>query len=202
MEAIYLILTPYITSLIMKKTAPLITSLLLLFCSFAMAQTTETLPVNAETKKIQYSEVEKTNDNTNKDVIYDRAFSWAQNNKFRITQMDKANGVMTCEGSFLVTYPGPRVGMNDNGVIKFTVTVNAKDGRYKYDIINFKHEGGKGKGNGGPLENKSAECGKFVLPDGGWAKIKKDTAIKMKALISDLKASISQQGEAPVKSDW
>jgi hypothetical protein len=185
----------------MKKTSALIAYLMFFASTLAMAQTPE-LPINPDTKKIYYGGVEKTSDNINKDAIYDRAFSWAQNNKFRITQMDKANGVMTCEGAFPVTYPGPRVGMNDNGLVKFTVTVNAKDGRYKYEITNFKHEGAKGKGNGGPLESKSAECGKFVLPDGGWAKIKKDTANKMTDIINDLKASISPQGNAPAKEDW
>ncbi len=186
----------------MKKTSALIALLLLFTVTGVKAQTAEGLPVSNETQKILYTEVVKVLDNSNKGLIYDRAFSWAQNNKYRITQMDKENGVMSCEGSFPVTYPGPRVGMNDNGVVKFTVTVNAKDGRYKYDITNFKHEGGKGKGNGGALELKSAECGKFVLPDGGWAKIKKDTAAKMKEVINDLQLSISPQGEAPVKSDW
>ena len=186
----------------MKKTSALIALLALFTCTVVKAQTAEGLPVSNETQKILYTEVIKVTDNSNKTAIYDRAFSWAQNNKYKITQMDKENGVMSCEGSFPVTYPGPRVGMNDNGVVKFTVTVNAKDGRYKYDITNFKHEGGKGKGNGGPLELKSAECGKFVLPDGGWAKIKKDTAAKMKEVINDMQLSISPQGEAPVKSDW
>lgn len=185
----------------MKKISAMIASLMLFACTVVRAQT-EVLPVNNETQKILYTEVIKVTDNSKKDVIYDRAFSWAQNNKYRITQMDKGNGVMNCEGSFPVTYPGPRVGMNDNGMVKFAVTVNAKDGRYKYDITNFKHEGGKGKGNGGPLENKSAECGKFVLPDSGWAKIKKDTAAKMKEVINDMQLSISPAGEAPMKSDW
>jgi hypothetical protein len=185
----------------MKKTSAFIASLMLFAFTSVLAQSDE-LPVSSESKKILYTEVIKVLDNSNKTVIYDRAFSWAQNNKYRIIQMDKENGVMSCEGSFPVTYPGPRAGMNDNGSVKFTVTVNAKDGRYKYDITNFKHEGAKGKGNGGALENKSAECGKFVLPDGGWAKIKKDTAAKMKEVINDLQLSISPQGETPTNSDW
>lgn len=185
----------------MKKKSALIALLMFFVCTLVNAQT-EGLPVSNETQKILFTEVIKVTDNSNKSIIYDRAFSWAQTNKYKITQMDKTNGVLSCEGSFLVTYPGPRVGMNDNGVVKFTVTINAKDGRYKYDITNFKHEGGKGKGNGGALELKSAECGKFVLPDSGWAKIKKDTAAKMKEVINDLQLSISPEGDAPVKSDW
>jgi len=175
---------------------------LLLTTGLSHAQSTE-LPIDAETKKITYTEVVQVNSKLTHSTVYDRALSWAMNNKYKITKMDKVNGTIGCEGSIVIDYPGPRVGMNDTGFLKFNVTITCKNGRYQYVMTNFRHEGHKGKGNGGPLELPKAECGKYVLPDNGWAKIKKDTPRLMDNTIADLKVSIQPQAEAPAKKqDW
>ena len=160
-------------------------------------------PIDASTHKITYSEVVQTSASLKKGTIYDRALSWAMNNKYKITKMDKANSILGCEASIVMNYPGPRVGMNDTGFIKFDILIDGKDGRYKYTYTNFRHEGHKGKGNGGVLELPKAECGKYVLPDNGWAKIKKETPRITENIITDMKVSIEPQGTpAPKKTEW
>ncbi len=184
----------------MKKTFFLALLGLVLYSGLAVAQSTE-LPIDAETKKITYSEVVQTNPNFSHTTIYDRALSWAMNNKYKITKMDKHNGIIMCEGSIVITYPGPSVGKNDTGFLKFNVTITCKNGRYQYVMTDFHHEGTKGKGNGGVLELPKAACGKYVLPDNGWAKIKKDTPRLMEMTIADLKVSIDPQAPAPAKKE-
>jgi hypothetical protein len=186
----------------MKKTFRLGLFVYLISTSLSWAQDSE-LPVDPETQKITYTEVVQIDSKTSQGTVYDRALSWAMNNKYKITKMDKTNGVLGCEGSINITYPGPRVGMNDNGFIKFDVTITSKGGRYKYVMTNFRHEGHKGKGNGGALELAKAECGKYVLPDNGWLKIKKDTPALMNKVITDLKVSIEPQSTpSQQKEDW
>lgn len=184
----------------MKKTFFLHLFALLTISSLSWAQTSE-LPIDPESNKITYSEVVAITSKVDQNGVYDRALSWAMNNKYKVTKMDKANGIVGCEGSINVTYPGPRVGMNDNGFIKFDVTVSSKGGRYKYVMTNFRHEGHKGKGDGGALELAKAACGKYVLPDNGWNKIKKDAPALINKVITDLKVSIEPQGTAPAKKE-
>jgi hypothetical protein len=184
----------------MKNTI-LLTLFAFLFISFGASA--QELPIDATTQKITYSEVVQTSATLKKSTIYDRALAWAMKNKYKITKMDKANHILGCEGSIVITYPGPRVGMNDTGFLKFDIIIDAKDGRYKYTYTNFRHEGHKGKGNGGVLELAKAECGKYVLPDNGWAKIKKDTPRITEDVITDMKVSIEPQAApAPKKENW
>jgi hypothetical protein len=187
---------------LMKKTFLLGLFVYLISTHVSWAQDTE-LPVDPETKKITYTEVVQIDAKTSQGTVYDRALAWAISNKYKVTKMDKANGVFGCEGSINITYPGPRVGMNDNGFIKFDITITSKGGRYKYIMTNFRHEGHKGKGNGGALELAKAECGKYVLPDNGWFKIKKDAPALVNKIITDLKVSIEPQSTPPAKKeDW
>ncbi len=170
--------------------------------SVGFAQNNE-LPIDPTSNKINFNEVVKVNESTKANDIYDRAFAWVQSKKYKMISSDKASGTIVCEATAPVVYPGPRVGMNDKGIVKFIITISAKDGRYRYEMTNFKHEGAGGKGNGGNLELAKAECGKYVLPDAGWAKIKKDTPAIVKDIITDLKVGIEPQGApAPLKSDW
>lgn len=186
----------------MKKTILLSLFSLIMTSSLVWAQSDD-LPIDAATQKITYSEVVQVSTQLKKGTIYDRAVAWAMTNKYKITKMDKTNSVLGCVGSIKVTYPGPRVGMNDTGFLVFDIIVDGKDGRYKYTYTNFRHEGHKGKGNGGALELPKAECGKYVLPDHGWAKIKKDAPKLIQDVITDMKVSIEPQSTpAPKKEDW
>lgn len=100
--------------------------------------------VNAqESTPISFSEVVKV-DSVNKDELFNRARSWF-NKSFRSSKdvlniNDKETGALSGKG-LMQYYSKIFMGSEaTRGVIRFTVTIQVKDGRYKYSITDFVHE--------------------------------------------------------------
>jgi hypothetical protein len=158
-------------------------------------------PLDAATQKYTYMEIVPTDGSTT-EQLFNKAKTWATLNKYILVREDKAKGEYICRGMARVKYISPMPGLYHDGIVKWTMSVYAKDGKYKYVLTDFIHE--SGKGNGGKLENKEPACGKFTLTIPGWATVKKDSKVQFEDMIASLKLAMSAP-EQKVKStgdDW
>jgi hypothetical protein len=181
----------------------IITLLTLFVISKSMAQTPTTTdwPLDAATQKYTYMEIVPTDGSTT-EQLFNKAKTWATLNKYILVREDKAKGEYICRGMLRVKYISPMPGLYHDGIVNWTMSIFAKDGKYKYVLTDFVHA--SGKGNGGKLENKEPQCGKFTLTIPGWATIKKDSKTQLEELVASLKMAMSAP-EQKVKStgdDW
>jgi hypothetical protein len=106
-----------------------------------------------------------------------------------VTQLDDANA-KTVMAKGLMPVSVKSLGSNwDYGYVRFQLTIQCKDGRYKYSFTDFVHEDKPGQrhADGGPLENEKPGCGTMQLSKKYWENIKKETDETTKAMIEDLK---------------
>jgi hypothetical protein len=135
----------------------------LLLTSASFSQTTK-LPVDSTTNLITYQDVVKV-DGVSKDDIYVRAREWyarAFSSANSVIQMDdKAAGKIIGKGLSSSYYTVMRRPVNYN--LHYTISITAKEGRYRYEITSFNVETGTSRIKG-PLEgyNKMFTSGKGV----------------------------------------
>lgn len=155
------------------------------------------LPVDPTTKLITYEEVIEVS-GVSKADLYRRAYEWlakiyrSANDVIQLN--DKGAGQLVAQGLVRVYSKG-----RDAGVVRHTLTLYIKDGRYKYILTNLAHETSAQPGfySGGPLEQSEAK----LYPSGvfgakrTWADIRQDANVKMRSLLADLRASMSMQGK-------
>ncbi len=170
---------------------------LLLGLSTVRAFAQPSLPVDAETKKITYTEV-VTVGSVKKAELLKRAQTWATTGSFAPANHQTA-GEYRCKGKFNVQYPSIAPGKTDKGTVAFIATIYGKDGKYKYVFTDFTHQDIFGRGDGGKLENATPECGKFIMTTASWNKIKEQAQVKMEELVVSLKAEMGKKPAPPKK---
>lgn len=99
-------------------------------------------------------------------------------------------------GSFTVSYPSVKKGMTESGYVKFIVKILVKEGKYKIDLSEFKHEGIKGQSAGGSIDLEKPVCGETQISNLAWLKIKEQTQEQLKNFIAELKSNM----DTPSKS--
>jgi hypothetical protein len=165
--------------------------------NFAHAQ----LPMDQGTGKVTYLEVVDASGvkaaELNK-VVKD----WATKQGFTLKE-DGAEKLVY-DASTVVEYPPVSGTVNLKGKVKFSLSVFCKEGKYRYILTDFVHEGDpKTKDNGGKLEAVNPECGATKMSGKGWVTIKNKTNSNMKALTDDLKRVIKEYQMDPAnKTDW
>ncbi len=176
--------------------------LVALFClgslGYASAQT---LPVDAGTGKITYLEVVDASGASPED-LGKVVKEWATKQGFIIKE--DATNKLVYDAFSVIEYPGVSGSTLEKGKVKFSLSVFFKDGKYRYILTDFVHEGDvKTKANGGKLENVNPDCGATKMSGKGWVTIKNKTASNMKVLTDDLKRVIKEfQNDPANKSDW
>lgn len=169
----------------------------------ALAQENSQLPVDKETKLISYTEVVEM-PGMPKDSLYKRAERWFRsyykNPADVIKEQDPAKGSITGVHRFKVTKDVPSTKKNeppvknDAGLVSYTISVAAKDGKYRYEItkINWKQI------SHFPIEKWQDT--KSPSYDPAYAGYLTQTDEYMKKLVEDLKKGMSYTGKQ--KSDW
>lgn len=178
--------------------------LVLLVClslswTLTLAQT-KTFPIDSASKKITFTEkIELAG--TSKDELYKRAKNLGVLGNNTVKD-DPANGTYTYKGQFKVSYPAPQVGMQHTGVVDYKVTIQVKDGKYRYIITDFVHS--SEKANGGKLESNLPECGKYTLTMAGWGSIKRSVMEQTDKFIAGLKSRMAggDGTSMPPGNDW
>ncbi len=183
----------------MKRSFKIVFVLLLLVnASFA-----QDLPIDQNTGKITYLEVVDAAGLNAKD-IYAVAKKWATDKKF-VLKEDKENETLIYTGTSPLDYPNVSGNAIDKGKITFSLSVFAKDGKYRYILTDVVHtaEGKVAGSDGGKLENVSPDCGKMKMSAKGWVTIKAKSDASLKTLVADLKRVIKEaQNDPAKKSDW
>jgi len=156
------------------------------------------LPIDPETKLITYQGVVEVS-SVNKADLYVRALSWvamAYKSANSVIQMqDKEAGQIIVKGVINAS------GMGDyTGVVRHTLSIYIKDGKYKYVLTNFTHDaaGASGVVSGGALEQPIARIGGFgsgIKSEVEWPYIQVHTSIEARNLISELEASMTLKGK-------
>jgi hypothetical protein len=179
----------------MKKTRLAIMSMVALMATYSLS--IAQLAVDPETKKFQYQET-VTLDSLDKNQIYERAVDYMTNqfktNKFDVN--DKTNMKLGHEGNFPVSYKYD-FKYTSNNTVTYQITLNVKDGKYRYTITDFKiYDDKLGPKTAQPLELS-------------YQKMKTDTkkefsnkfTTEINKLIADLKLKMSAQKKED-KEDW
>lgn len=103
------------------------------------------LPIDSATGKIMFAEKIKI-DSVSKDELFNRASTWFvkrfNSSKDVIQKTDKAEGVIIGKALFMHYMTG-LLGENiDAGSeIRYVLTINVKDGKYKYELTDFIYNG-------------------------------------------------------------
>ena len=105
---------------------------------------TPELPIDADTKKITFTEVVTLSEDVPKDKLYSKAREWfatTYKSSNAVLQMqDKEDGKLV--GKALMQVYHRAMGKNyDSGYINYTISISVKDNRYKYEITDFHHTG-------------------------------------------------------------
>ncbi len=115
----------------------------LFFTVSAKAQT-PALPIDEETKLIAYTKVVEIA-GVSKADLYSRALAWA--NKYYknpaevIREKDAAAGKMVCKARFkLMGEPDKKGFQSDDGNVQYTLTIEAKEGKYRYKLSEINHK--------------------------------------------------------------
>jgi hypothetical protein len=172
-----------------------------LICGVLHFLPAQNLPVDQGTGKITYLEVVDAAGvkpaDLNK-VVKD----WATKQGF--TNKEDAADKLVYDAFTNLDYPSVSGSGTEKGKVKFTLSVFLKDGKYRYILTDFVHEGDvKTKANGGKLENVNPDCGATKMSGKGWVTIKNKTGANMKALTDDLKRVIKEYQNDPAnKTDW
>lgn len=135
-----------------------------------------------------------------------RAQIWMAATPAKYTKSNCSNngkGVV-CQASF--PYKVKELNPTDKveGEITMTVTIEAKEGKYRYTINNIKHKAAAAaEYNGGDVYGNVPECGSMKLSDLSWKHIKSAAFADAKIVADDVKAVMAKfSGDAPKKDDW
>jgi hypothetical protein len=162
------------------------------------------LPTDPDTHLVDYSAVVEVAGAT-QDQLYTRAYDWVTKTYAATAAsalQDKEKGRLTVQGTTHPHYRG-----NEFGIVTHTFSIYVKEGKYKYDFTNFRHDyvvTGPQGGNAslGPFENEEPK--KMVVMAGlmhrVWNSIRNETDGQVKVLIADLEASM--QGKTKDKGDF
>lgn len=171
---------------------------LLFFLLFSIYVSAQDLKVDSETNKVTYWEVVDV-PGASADELFKRAKNFGTVEKENILKDDDAAKVYSTKSHFNVSYPSPMKGLNHSGIVEYTLTIYAKDGRYKYVFTDFMHK--SVKGDGGEINRSIPECGKYTLVPAGWGTIKRLTAEEAEKLVAALKKGMTGPAKNSVKSD-
>lgn len=145
------------------------------------------------------------------DELYFRAREWfskAFKSSNKVLQMDsKERMTLVGKGSIEVP-PGSSFGPKKDaaGFVHFTLAIYLKDGRYKYEITDARHEtSSRGVTSAGSLYKSNAD-GTSVwfgkLTDGAFEYIKEYSAQRLAGLVDSLKHDMAQKVAATKNNDW
>lgn len=173
-------------------------TLLILCLLFAVSiGSAQNLPVDSKSGKITFMKtVEATG--LSAQQIYDIIKKWGQENSLTVKE-DKAGAKIVYDASFEVEYPATKSAEKIKGTINYKFQLGAKDGKYRYILIDFVHKGQPE--DGGSLENREPDCKFTNISSRSWTVIKQSTHKQALAIVESLKKKITAEQNDPTKSD-
>lgn len=178
--------------------------LLLVFAS-SQALFSQTIPIDKETGLITYTEIVPSN-GTDAKALYKAAQLWEINiycrdKPFLQFKDDESRTLILKPVVYLYSQAD---GITVEGYVRYTLTIECKDNKYKYTFTNFRQEntGNSNACEGGNLEKDTYDCPAGLMNKKKyWDDIKSQTNDAVHFLISDMKKSIDITIHTK-KSDW
>ena len=137
------------------------------------------------------------------DEILKRAINFV---KKESSKYSKANRVTTAnKAEFLASFNYKPKELNPvadvQGTITMHVSVEAKEGKYRYTISKINHNAKNGDYSGGDVYNEVPACGSMKLPSDLWKRIRSEAIKHSSVIINDLKEAMKISSSTPVDSD-
>lgn len=128
-------------------------------------------------------------------------FVKAENKKYT-----KGNGVTTgSKAECVVTFNYKPKELNPaadvQGSITMHVSIDAKEGKYRYTISKISHNAKNAEYTGGDIYSEVPKCGSMKLPPDMWKRIKSEAFKQSGVLANDIKEAMKISSTTPVNSD-
>ncbi|MES2513208.1 MAG: hypothetical protein V4580_03655 [Bacteroidota bacterium] len=126
--------------------------------------------------------------------------------KMESTKYTKGNGVTTgTKAECIVTFNYKPKELNPaadvQGTITMHVSIDAKEGKYRYTISKLNHNARNPDYTGGDVYNEVPKCGSMKLPPELWKRIRSEAFRVSGIAVSDLKEAMKISSTTPVNSD-
>jgi len=135
--------------------------------------------------------------------ISKRAHHWCKVKapKYKKTNVSNAGSNVSCTAVF----PFKQKMLNPenavDGEITMNVTVEAKEGKFRYTIKDIKHKASKQGMSGGDIYLPVPECGSMKITEQTWKHIRSAAYADIQIVVDDLKAKMKEDGDKK-KDDW
>ena len=119
-----------------------------------------------------------------------------------VTQFDDDDNKQVVAKGWTSSRPKGNMGM-EAGRIWFSLKIQCKDGRYRYEVYDCTHEGTAGrKYNGGDLCQDKPDCGTLFIPKKIWGNIKIDFIEQVNLLVKDIQKEMANASSSNTSNDW
>jgi hypothetical protein len=126
--------------------------------------------------------------------------------KMESAKYTKGNGVTTgTKAECIVTFNYKPKELNPaadvQGTITMHVSIDAKEGKYRYTITKLNHNARNPDYSGGDVYNEVPKCGSMKLPPELWKRIRSEAFRVSGVVVNDLKEAMKISSTTPVNSD-
>lgn len=180
----------------MKHTAMHLKNLLIaiLFCAFCFGKVWGQTEINNSSRpETKFSEVVFLDSLPSKTIL-ERAINWAKIENPRYTKTNRVSSGtrVECVATFTTKPKQLNPEFDYTGKISMKVSIEVKDGRYRYVIYNIQHKSDSGKVNGGSIDNLVPESGSMAMDDITWKKLKGEAIRNAQIVVNDIKEFMSK----------
>jgi len=118
----------------------------------------------------------------------------------------KGNGVTTgSKAECVVTFAYKPKELNPTADVQGTITmhlsIDAKEGKYRYTISKLNHNAKNGDYTGGDIYGEVPKCGSMKLPPDMWKRLRSEAFKQSALLANDVKEAMKISSTTPVNSD-
>ncbi|MBL7936395.1 MAG: hypothetical protein JNM51_11380 [Bacteroidia bacterium] len=126
--------------------------------------------------------------------------------KIESKKYTKGNGVTTgSKAECVVTFTYKPKELNPvadvQGTITMHVSIDAKEGKYRYTISKITHNAKNSEYTGGDVYAEVPKCGSMKMPPDIWKRIKSEALKQSTVLVADLKEAMQISSTTPVTTD-
>ncbi|MBI3520144.1 MAG: hypothetical protein HY062_12430 [Bacteroidetes bacterium] len=126
--------------------------------------------------------------------------------KIESKKYTKGSGVTTgSKAECVVTFVYKPKELNPTADVQGTITmhlsVDAKEGKYRYTISKINHNAKNAEFSGGDVYSEVPKCGSMKLPNDLWKRIRSEAFKQSAVLAADLKEAMKISSTTPVNSD-
>jgi hypothetical protein len=118
----------------------------------------------------------------------------------------KGNGVTTgSKAECVISFPYKPKELNPSadvqGTISMHVSIDAKEGKYRYTISKINHNAKNGDYSGGDVYSEVPKCGSMKMPPDIWKRIRSEAFKQSSVVVADLKEAMQISSTTPVNAD-